>query len=683
MSEVSTGREGGNAAAGLDEQAPLREALDRLATAEAGRREDCLAGVVDALRPRRARDAETAQRRVAALTALLATDEPRRRVLRDVIAEVMAGKQWVHLFADAGVLSGEGFFTGVGRRIAHAFLPDVYNPDSLRDFLGHLFWRAGDHTWVASVPDESWSALVSALDLGSLPDAARARVAHQVLESVQVLSYRIAAMGLEPELVRNYPAIERYESPFLAQSEEVRTLIRERRAALAENRAPTEDDKHLLVLFAQCLEIVGKVRREAEKSGASISLTGLILRLQESIARVRALLGLLEPLAAPEADVRRVRMFKELVRAVNTENDLSVHWARHVELLALRVTGNAGKTGERYITSTAKEYRNMFRSAAGAGFVIAFMALIKVALMSTPSAPIVEAALYSLNYGLGFVLIYVVHFTIATKQPAMTASYIAASLDTGGRADRLDGLADLVVRTIRSQFIAIAGNMAVVLPMAVLLALGFQWATGVPFVDPARADYLLHDLSPIDSPALFHAAIAGVCLFVSGLISGYYDNRAVYSELRVRIAQRPLLRRWLGEDGADDVGRYVEDHLGGIAGNFLFGVMLGSMGTIGFVLGLPLDIRHITFSTAYLGLGVLGLEGQVAVSTLLVSVLGVFAIGAINLVVSFSLALWVAMRSQRVRFGETPDLLGRLFVRFRRAPLSYFVPPRETVAEPA
>jgi site-specific recombinase len=127
----------------------------------------------------------------------------------------------------------------------------------------------------------------------------------------------------------------------------------------------------------------------------------------------------------------------------------------------------------------------------------------------------------------------------------------------------------------------------------------------------------------------------------------------------------------------------VENHLGGIAGNFLFGVMLGSMGTLGFVLGLPLDIRHITFSTAYLGLGVLGLEGQVAVSTLLVSVLGVVAIGAINLAVSFSLALWVAMRSQRVRFRETPDLLGRLLARFRRAPLSFFVPPRESVAEAA
>ncbi len=658
--------------------------LDRLGALEPGQRSEALVDLVNALRPRRAGDIETARRSLEALTILVAADERRRLVLRDTIIEVLASKQWLHLFADAGVLSGESFLTGLWRRLGHAILPDVYNADSLRDFLDRLFWRSGDHLWVAGIPDESWAELLNVLDLSNVPEGVRARIAHQLLESVQVLSYRIAAMGLEPELVRNYPAIERYESPFLAQSEEVRELIRGRQLALAEKRPPATDEKHLLVLLVQCLEIVAKVRRQAEKSGASISLTALILRLQESIARVRALITLLEPSSATEASKSRVRMFKELVRAENTENNLSVHWARHVELLALRVTGNAGKTGERYITQTRTEYTNMLRSAAGAGFVISFLALIKVAMSATPSAPFVEAMFYSLNYGLGFVLIYVVHFTIATKQPAMTAAYIAASLEgASGRGDRLDGLADLVVRTVRSQFIAVVGNVFVVLPMSVLLAIAFLAQTGVHFVSPEQAEYLLHDLSPIDSPALFHAAIAGVCLFVSGLISGYYDNRAVYGQLRVRIAQRPSLRRWLGAGRAEYLGRYVEDHLGGIAGNFLFGCMLGSMGTIGFVLGLPIDIRHITFSAGYFGLALEGLDWQVGVGTIALTAVGVFAIGLVNLLVSFSLALWVAMRSQRARFVETPYLVAKVWERFRSRPREFFAPPRETTQEAA
>ena len=39
-----------------------------------------------------------------------------------------------------------------------------------------------------------------------------------------------------------------------------------------------------------------------------------------------------------------------------------------------------------------------------------------------------------MNYALGFVLIYLLHFTIATKQPAMTAQTIAGAVSEIGRA---------------------------------------------------------------------------------------------------------------------------------------------------------------------------------------------------------------------------------------------------------
>jgi site-specific recombinase len=128
------------------------------------------------------------------------------------------------------------------------------------------------------------------------------------------------------------------------------------------------------------------------------------------------------------------------------------------------------------------------------------------------------------------------------------------------------------------------------------------------------------------------------------------------------------------------MAQYVEDHLGGIAGNFLFGVMLGSTGSLGYVFGLPLDIRHITFSSAYLGIALVALEWQVGTATLLWGIVGVVAIGAINLLVSFGLALYVAMRSQRVTFTQTMPLLGKLLQRARREPLAYLVPPRDAAA---
>jgi site-specific recombinase len=53
-------------------------------------------------------------------------------------------------------------------------------------------------------------------------------------------------------------------------------------------------------------------------------------------------------------------------------------------------------------------------------------------------------------------LIHVLHFTVATKQPAMTASRIAAALDhpPGAKPD-MGLMVELIVRVIRSQFIAV------------------------------------------------------------------------------------------------------------------------------------------------------------------------------------------------------------------------------------
>jgi site-specific recombinase len=109
----------------------------------------------------------------------------------------------------------------------------------------------------------------------------------------------------------------------------------------------------------------------------------------------------------------------------------------------------------------------------------------------------------------------------------------------------------------------------------------------------------MHDSDPWHSLALLHAAIAGVWLFVSGLISGYYDNKALYTRMGAARAQLRGLRRLLGRS-AWRCSRYVEDNLGGLMGNFFFGILMGTTATVGFLLGLPLDIRHVTFSSANL-----------------------------------------------------------------------------------
>ena len=386
-----------------------------------------------------------------------------------------------------------------------------------------------------------------------------------------------------------------------------------------------------------------------------------------------------------ELNLLRVQLFKALVRAENLRYSVAEFWSQTLELLAQRITGNAGKTGEHYITSSRGEYFQMLRSAMGAGFIVAFMAMLKLWMGGSEHSPLGTALLYSLNYGLGFVLIFMLHFTIATKQPAMTASYLAQALSGNDKGrDRLDDLVELIVRTIRSQLIAIVGNVLPAFTIAALLGTLVLAQTGGHYISPDKARQLLDDQSPVASLALFHAAIAGVCLFLAGLISGYFDNKAVYDRIPQRLRQLHSLRRRLGEERLERLAQYIENHLGGLAGNFFFGCMLGSMGTLGFILGLPLDIRHITFSTAYFGFAAAALDWQLGARLMAITALGVLAIGIVNLTVSFGLALYVALRAQRVAFSDTRRLLGKLLRRFLRGPQDFFWPPRDrSVSESA
>jgi site-specific recombinase len=196
-------------------------------------------------------------------------------------------------------------------------------------------------------------------------------------------------------------------------------------------------------------------------------------------------------------------------------------------------------------------------------------------------------------------------------------------------------------------------------------------------VNPTKAEHLIADSHPWQSLALLHAAIAGVWLFVSGLVSGYYDNKALYTRMGLRVEQLRWLRRLLGTERRAHFARYVEDNLGGLMGNFVFGVLMGTTATIGFLLGLPLDVRHVTFSSANFAIGFVGLGQRLDPDTIAITFLGIALIGMVNLLVSFGLALWVALRARKVRFHHGLKLLQALGRRLRAAPLDFFIGPRD------
>ena len=671
---------------------------------------DLLVDLVDQLRPRRAADGAYARAQVRTLCQLLKGHPGQAWALRRYLVTLLETRRHTSLYSDVGILSNDGFFTELKKRIAYRLLPPALDELYLSDTLDRLLCREDDHTWIRAVPNADWlelfDVIAAAEPPGGRPDNAPQR-ARQVmlrglLDAIRTLSCRVCALGLEPRLIHAHGEIEEVDSPFLMQNIEANAYLDAYARLLAGEIEAMEDARHLLVMLDQCEEVVQKIRRGALSSGTSVALTYLLVALTQSIDRLRKLLFLVDVSgilpAAPGAELEQpaeadaapipprraaaLALAHELAEAHNTKYEVRGLLRDNVDLLARNVTENASRTGEHYIAERRADLRAMFNSAAGAGIIVGCMALVKILVSYTQRAPLIEALLYSANYALGFMLVHVLHFTIATKQPAMTAARIAAALHAGtqGGSRRqvdVDSMAALINKVFRTQIVAVLGNLATTIPVAFFLALGWHWLFGSHLVNVFKARHLIEDSHPWHSLALLHAAIAGVWLFVSGLVSGYYDNKALYTRMALRVAQLRWLRRLLGRERLARFARYVEDNLGGLMGNLVFGVLMGVTATVGFLLGLPLDIRHVTFSSANFAIGFVGLEYRVDAETIGITVLGIALIGMVNLLVSFGLALWVALRARKIRLRQGFSLVRALGRRLRAAPLDFFVGPRD------
>lgn len=647
-----------------------------------------LVQLIDNLRPSDPENSDDIHDKLQALIEILISQPLYAECLHDYIMRILSQYQQISLYADAGILGNDGFFSQLSQRIGGHILPPLRDQSRLSDLFQQVFHHQDDPEWIASLELQDWQELITLL---SQPYTARTdlriQAREQILHAMMVISYRISAIGLDPEFARAYPELNDYESPFIIQNREIIEFIEKYREYTSEDslRWPPElpDEKQALVMLDQCLDVLNRIKRGTRRNGVSLSLTNLLIRLDQCLSRI----GLLFNLLLDDQKLFQqslLELLQELTEAQQDAHSVRALISVNTELLSRQVTENASRTGGHYVSTDRRGFFRMYRSAAGAGVIIGTMSALKILAGRFTLAPLTQAFIYSMNYSLGFMLIHILHFTVATKQPAMTAAALAATIqqNAGNRAAQMAELAALTVNIMRTQFIAILGNISIAMPTGLFIAWLWQHQLEQPLLSPQKAEALLHNINPFTSLAIPHAAIAGVCLFLSGLIAGYYDNMAVYRQVGPRLRQHAKLQRWLGVKRLNRVAGYIENNLGALAGNFWFGVMLGSMGTLGFMLGLPLDIRHIAFASANFMQGLFCLNGSADIGLILVSFLGVMLIGLTNLLVSFSLTLFVALRARKVRYSQWKPLLRLLLTHFITRPSDFFWPPKPQPANP-
>lgn len=641
--------------------------------------------LISALRPCDAAD-DQSNHRYALMLERLEADEGLRAAFRHHVIHFVGSRRLLTFFTDSGILPGTGFFSEWWRILGNRLLPEVPDERRMKDCLHLIFSNRNDWRWLEAVPADLshrfWEILAPPEQFREMD---RRGVQEQMLDAILLLAHRVSGLGLEGELMRASPNLDDDSPRFVALSAEALEFVRSFRAGLDGDESRFDSGNQLLVIVDQCQDTLNRIRKRALTIGTSLHLSYILTRSEQSLQRIVELTRILTAglrNTPHDVAIRDWAVFaREVFLAENRRHSLRHYMQQLSGVLAVRVTENAARSGEHYICETRTDYRRMWRSAAGAGILIGIMALLKIKAAALGAPLFVEAFLFSMIYGLGFVTIFLLGFTVATKQPAMTAQTLASLLGDlkPNRQAELERIADVAAAVSRSQLAAIGGNVGVAFPIALLVSVGALLLFGGPPVDPAKADHLMADLDPL-SWAIPHAAIAGFYLFLSGLISGYFDNRAAYANIGPRIGRLGWLHFLIGPARATAVGQYIENRLGGIMGNFLFGCMLGSTGMIGTLLGLPLDIRHIAFSSANLGYAIAGYEFAMAWQAILLGALGVALIGLTNLGVSFALALRTAMGARRIAFAHWGPLLSTLFRRFRQHPGSFLMPPERQPA---
>jgi site-specific recombinase len=232
---------------------------------------------------------------------------------------------------------------------------------------------------------------------------------------------------------------------------------------------------------------------------------------------------------------------------------------------------------------------------------------------------------------------------------------------------------------LRLQFAGLVGNLVVAGPLSYGLALVFEHLTGHHWMTEAQAHHALAANSVL-GPSLLYAALTGVFLWTSSLLGALGDNWVRIHRLADRLSTNLWVMTWLRGPRAERLSSAIVSRIGGMIGNASLGFLLGCVPAAFAIAHLPVEIRHITVSTASVSMALATGTGSPADVGLALG--GLVVIALVNVVTSFTLALWLAFRATRgLRAVGSSNVLARIgmsrWISTRRPPASVRPTPGE------
>ncbi len=602
------------------------------------------------------------------IDAVQAQPELQQR-LRDWWQVLMQTVDVTTLLADFGFAPRTAFVSELADRLRRKILPGTPETIDAAELFALVAPSRFDAHWLTAIPDAQMDSLVALLSGDRRKDTLIWQ--HNLMDALTYCTAQIRATGFAPELRLRMDRANDDDRAFHPLSNDLAELRHiffdpaqgdeELKAAIAKLRARLET----------CRQAVNGVYTHFDDNGISVGMVFMLRQLRERIVRVRELLDTLTSATpAPAA----IKLLARRVTIGQDSKSIGALIRTNSTLLSAKMAERSAETGEHYITRDKAEYRQMLGKAMGGGAVTALTTLLKFAVVGLGLSAFWNGFASGFVYAASFVLIQLLHLTLATKQPAMTAPAMAAKLKDIDSAHAISDFVDEVTHLVRSQVAAVFGNVLMVVPAVLLVNVIVLLLIGRPMISPKEAEYVLQSLSLL-GPTLLWAAFTGMILFASSMVGGWFENWFVLHRLDSAVAHNPRFTRVLGAGRAGRWSAFMRENSSGFASNISLGFMLGLIPAFTGFFGFELEARHVTLSAGQLAAAgaALGLE---AFRQPLVwwCIAAIPLIGALNLSVSFYCAFRLALQAHNVSGIDRARIRGAIWARWRSAPGSFFVP---------
>lgn len=576
------------------------------------------------------------------------------------------------LLADFGFAPRTAFISELAERLRRKLLPGTPETTDAAELFPMAASSRFDAQWMNALEDSQVEQLTALLSADPERDASRWH--HSLMDALTYCTAQIRATGFAPELRLRMNRASPHTRAFHALPGDVQEL----RSVFFQ---PERDEAALQSAVKQyrerldaCRQAINDIYAHLEDNGVSV---GLVFRLRQLRARMLRERELLEALLSARPALAALKLLVRRVTIAQEGKSISALISVNSTLLSAKMAERSAETGEHYITRNRADYKQMFGKALGGGAVTALTTLLKFMVVAIGLSAFWSGFWAGVAYAGSFVLIQLLHFTLATKQPAMTAPAMAAKLKDIASDETLTTLEDFVdevTHLVRSQVAAVLGNVLMVVPAVLLVNAVIQLLRGQPMISAASAHHVLESLTLL-GPTLLWAAFTGVVLFASSMIAGWVENWFVLHHIGSAMQHNPRFTSVLGAARATRWALFMRENISGFASNISLGFMLGLIPAFTGFFGIELELRHVTLSTGQLAAAgaALGLEAFKHAG-LWWCMVSIPLIGALNLGVSFYFAFRLALQAHNVSRLDRARIRAAIWARWRSHTRTFFVP---------